>query len=125
MTQENTNELIKYEYLCLEEAVQRVCDEELVHEMLIMLNSSIDNDWAEFGRYSSNNQYTSAANILHGMKGIIPIFTDKKTEEIILKTESLLLRPANEIELNKALQELRCQMLGFMSELKMWVKMQN
>lgn len=123
--QENTNELIKYRYLCLEEAVQRVCDEELVHEMLIMLNSSIDYDWSEFEKYSSANQYTLAANILHGMKGTIPIFSDKKTEEAILKTESLLLSPSDETELEKVLSELRYQMLGFISDLKVWVKMQN
>ena len=123
--QENTNEFMQFTYLCLEEAVQRVCDEELAHEMLIMLNSSIDNDWSEFEKYSSANQYTLAANILHGMKGTIPIFSDKKTEEVILKTESLLLRPTNETELKKVLLELRFQMLGFISELKVWVKMQN
>ena len=116
---------MQFTYLCLEEAVQRVCDEELAHEMLIMLNSSIDNDWSEFEKYSSANQYTLAANILHGMKGTIPIFSDKKTEEVILKTESLLLRPTNETELKKVLLELRFQMLGFISELKVWVKMQN
>jgi hypothetical protein len=90
-----------------------------------MLNSSIDNDWSEFEKYSSANQYTLAANILHGMKGTIPIFSDKKTEEVILKTESLLLRPTNETELKRVLLELRFQMLGFISELKVWVKMQN
>lgn len=125
MMQENTNELIKYTYLCLEEAVQRVCDEELVHEMLIMLNSSIESDWSEFEKYSNANQYTLAANILHGMKGTIPIFSDKKTEEAILKTESLLLSPTDETELKKVLLELRYQMLGFISDLKVWVKMQN
>jgi HPt (histidine-containing phosphotransfer) domain-containing protein len=125
MMQLNTNEFVENKYLRITDAVQRVGDEELVHEMLIMLNASIEQDWSDFEMNFSTNQCTLAANILHGMKGTIPIFSDKKTEEVIQKTESLLRIAANELELKKTVDELRFQMLGFMSELKFWVKWQN
>ena len=121
----NTNELVKNKYLCVADAVQRVGDEELVHEMLIMLNSSIQKDWSDFEKYFSTNQFTLAANILHGMKGTIPIFSDKKTEEVMHTTESLLRGATKELELKKAIDELHFQMLGFTAELKLWVKWQN
>lgn len=125
MMQLNTNEFVENQYLRVADAVQRVGDEELVHEMLIMLNASIQKDWSDFEMNFSKNQCTLAANILHGMKGTIPIFSDKKTEEVIQKTESLLRSAPNELELKKAVDVLRFQMSGFMSELKFWVKWQN
>lgn len=121
----NTNEFVKSNYLRVADAIQRVGDEELVHEMLIMLNSSIEKDWSDFENNLSTNQYTLAANILHGMKGTIPIFSDKKTEEVMQKTETLLRSAANGLEPKKNVDELRFQMQGFMSELKFWVKWQS
>ena len=44
----NSNEFTKNTYLCVAEAIQRVGDEELVYEMLIMLNASIMKDWSDF-----------------------------------------------------------------------------
>jgi hypothetical protein len=125
MTKINFNEPEKKRFLCIENAIQLVCDEELVHEMLNMLNASIKNDWSAFEAYLNTKQHLKAANVLHGMKGIIPIFADKKTGEVILKAELLLLKPTNEIELKKVLLELQFQMLGFISELKVWVSIQN
>jgi HPt (histidine-containing phosphotransfer) domain-containing protein len=125
MMQQNNDEYAKNTYLCVADAIQRVCDEELVHEMLIMLHASIHNDWSEFEVCSKTNQYTLAANILHAMKGTIPIFSDKKTEEIMHKTEALLRVTANESDLKSAIEDLRFQMKGFMSELDLWVKMQQ
>ena len=115
----------KNTHLCIEQAIQKVCDEDLVYELLIMLNSSIEDDWSEFEKCLNTNQYKQAANILHGMKGTIPIFSNKNTETAILKTESLLLGTNNEPALEQSIIELCSQMQGFMSELKMWVKMQN
>jgi HPt (histidine-containing phosphotransfer) domain-containing protein len=115
----------KNTHLCIEQAIQKVCDEDLVYELLIMLNSSIEDDWSEFEKCLNTNQYKRAANILHGMKGTIPIFSNKNTEAAILKTESLLLGTNNEPALEQSIIELYSQMQGFMSELKMWVKMQN
>lgn len=121
----HTTEFVKTNYLRIAEAVQRVGDEQLVQEMLIMLNVSIEKDWSDFENNLNTNQYTLAANILHGMKGTIPIFSDKKTEEFMQKTETLLRSAASELELKKTVDELRFQMLGFMSELKFWVKWQS
>lgn len=117
--------MIKNTHLCIEQAIQKVCDEDLVYELLNMLNSSIEDDWSEFETCLSTSQYKQAANILHGMKGTIPIFSNKNTEEAILKTEALLLGSNNEPALEQSIIELCSQMQGFMSELKMWVKMQN
>ena len=125
MIQLNTNELVMSNYLRITDAVLRVGDEELVHEMLFMLDSSVEKDWFEFEKNFNINQYTLAANILHGMKGTIPIFSDKKTEEIMQKTETLLRSTVNELELKKTVDELSFQMLGFRTELKLWVKRQN
>lgn len=125
MMQQNNDEYAKYTYLCVADAIQRVCDEELVHEMLIMLHASIHTDWSEFEDFLKTHQYTSAANILHGMKGTIPIFSDKKTEEMMHKTEALLRVVANESDLKSAVEDLCFQMKGFMSELDLWVKMQQ
>jgi HPt (histidine-containing phosphotransfer) domain-containing protein len=124
MTKINAKEP-KKKFLCIESAIQLVCDKELAHQMLTMLNESIKNDWLAFEACLDSKQYLNAANILHGIKGTVPIFSDKKTEEVILKVELLLLRPVNESELEKALLELRFRILGFMSEVKMWVKIQN
>jgi HPt (histidine-containing phosphotransfer) domain-containing protein len=116
----------KYVYLCVPEAIQRVCDEELVHEMLLMLNGSIENDWSEFEKHLNKHEYTVAANILHGMKGTIPIFSDKKTEDAIQQTEVLLRQ--NEINatvVKNSVESLRFQMTGFIAELKRWVESLN
>jgi HPt (histidine-containing phosphotransfer) domain-containing protein len=113
----------KYFYLCVPEAIQRVCDEELVHEMLLMLNVSIENDWSEFENHLNKHQYALAANILHEMKGTIPIFSDKKTEEAIQQTEVLLRQnEINAIEFKNSLAILHFQMTGFIAELKCWAE---
>jgi hypothetical protein len=59
------------------------------------------------------------------MKGTIPIFSDKKTEETMHKTEALLRAAAREFDLNSAIEDLSFQMHGFMSELDLWVKTQQ
>ena len=126
MIDQDTKVQAKYVYLLVAEAIQKTCDEELVYEMLVMLNSSIEKDWAEFVDCFNLKQFTAAANILHGMKGAIPIFSDKKTEVVLQKTESLLRSAtANEFELQKATEELRVQLHGFIAELKHWVQLQN
>lgn len=125
MIQPKTNELVKNKYLCLEDAIERVGDEELVHEMLTMLNSSIENDWAEFEKYLNANQYAQAANILHGMKGTVPIFSDKKTEEVMQKADALLRGVDNELALKKTMEELSVHIQGFIADLKQWVIKQN
>jgi HPt (histidine-containing phosphotransfer) domain-containing protein len=125
MMQLNADEFKKSKYLCVADAVQRVGDDELVCEMLGMLNSSIEKDWSDFEAYLNTEQFILAANILHGMKGTVPIFSDKKTGEVMQKTESLLRDAIDGLELKSAIEELRCQTLGFMAELKLWVKQQN
>jgi HPt (histidine-containing phosphotransfer) domain-containing protein len=125
MMQENNDVCANNTYLHVEDAVQRVCDEELVHEMLMMLHASIQHDWSEVEELLKNCQYTSAANILHGMKGTIPIFSDKKTEEMMQKTEALLRTSFSESDFKNALEGLRFQMNGFISELDVWVKAQQ
>jgi HPt (histidine-containing phosphotransfer) domain-containing protein len=124
MMQENTSELVQNNYLCVADAIQKVCDAELVHEMLNMLDASIEGDWATFEKYINTNQYVLAANILHGMKGTVPIFSDRKTEAAMQKTESLLRNHVNGVELENTVKELSFQMMGFMAELKLWVKWQ-
>jgi HPt (histidine-containing phosphotransfer) domain-containing protein len=125
MMQENTTELTQNNYLCVADAIQKVCDAELVYEMLNMLDVSIGSDWATFEKYVGNNQYELAANILHGMKGTVPIFSDKKTEAVMQKTESLLRNHVGGVELENTVKELSFQMIGFMAELKLWVKWQD
>ncbi len=125
MIQKSNNEFVKHTYLCVADAIERVCDEELVHELLFMLNSSIDKDWSEFEKKFNTNQHILAADILHGMKGTIPIFSDKKMEDIMQKTELLLRTATSEIELKKVVEELRFQILGFTAELKSWAKKKN
>lgn len=117
--------MLKNKYLCLEDAIERVGDEELVHEMLTMLDSSIENDWAEFEKYLNTNQYAQAANTLHGMKGTIPIFADKKTEEVMHKADALLRGVGNEFALKNTMEELRVHVQGFITDLKQWVIKQN
>ncbi len=112
-------------YLCIEDAIERVGDKELVHEMLTMLDSSIENDWLEFENYLNTNQYAQAANILHGMKGTIPIFSDNKTEEIMQKADALLRVVDNELVLKKTMEELSVHVQGFIADLKQWVIKQN
>lgn len=113
----------KYFYLRVPEAIEKVCDEELVHEMLLMLNASIESDWAEFENHLNRHQYALAADILHGMKGTIPIFSDKKTEEAIKQTEVLLRQyEINAIELKNSVAILHFQMTGFIAELKCWAE---
>jgi HPt (histidine-containing phosphotransfer) domain-containing protein len=126
MLQQNNVSDQKYFYLCVPEAIQRVCDEELVHEMLLMLNGSIENDWSEFENHLKKHEYALAANILHGMKGTIPIFSDKKTEEAIQHTEVLLRQnEINATELKNPVEMLRFQMAGFIAELKRWAESLN
>jgi HPt (histidine-containing phosphotransfer) domain-containing protein len=117
--------MVKNKYLCLDDAIERVGDEELVHEMLTLLDSSIENDWSEFEKYLTTNQYEQAAKILHEMKGTIPIFSDKKTEEVIRKTDELLRVFDNELVLKKTVDELRVHVQGFITDLKQWVIKQN
>jgi HPt (histidine-containing phosphotransfer) domain-containing protein len=110
-----------YVYLCVPEAIQRVCDEELVREMLLMLNGSIENDWAKFKNHLNMHQYAPAANILHEMKGTVPIFSDKKTEEAIQQAEILLRQnEISAIEIKNSMAILHFQMTGFITELKRW-----
>ncbi len=125
MMQQNNDECVNNTYLCVADAVQRVCDEELVHEMLVMLHGSVRKDWSEFEVFFKTHQYTLAANSLHAMKGTIPIFSDKKTEETMHKTEALLRAAAREFDLKSAIEDLSFQMHGFMSELDLWVKTQQ
>jgi HPt (histidine-containing phosphotransfer) domain-containing protein len=125
MIQPNTNEMENSKYLYIEGAIKRVGDEELVHEMLTMLNSSIENDWLEFEKYLNTNQYAQAANILHGMKGTIPIFSDKKTEEVMQKADALLRVVDNELALKKTMKELSVHVQGFIADLKQWAIKQN
>ena len=125
LQQDNVSEQ-KCFYLCVPEAIQKVGDEELVHEMLLMLNGSIENDWSEFENHLNKHEYSLAAHTLHGMKGTIPIFSDKKTDDAIQQTEVLLKQ--NEISaigLKNAVDILRFQMTGFIAELKCWADSLN
>jgi hypothetical protein len=57
------------------------------------------------------------------MKGTIPIFSDKKTEEAIQQTEVLLRQnEINAIEFKNSLAILHFQMTGFIAELKCWAE---
>jgi hypothetical protein len=125
MMQQNIDERANNNYLYVAEAVKKVCDIDLVHEMLFMLHASIQNDWSEFENFSKLRQFASAANVLHGMKGTIPIFSDRKTEEIMQKTESLLRTSSSESDIKSSTDDLRFQMQGFMYELDLWVKAQQ
>lgn len=111
-----------FKYLKLEEALMRIGDTVLVHDMLYMLHQSIGKDWHDFEDHMASHRYSEAGKILHILKGSIPFFTASETAEALQKMDMLLKNDSPDPLGIGFLPELRTHVAGFMLELDTWIK---
>lgn len=89
-----------FEFLDVERALDQVGEIEVLHEMLDMLQASLDRDLPQISAFLSGGDVKAANRLLHALKGFIPIFcVDSLCDqvaavEILSKTGS-----AGEVEL--------------------------
>lgn len=83
-----------FEFLDVDRALEQIGEVAALHEMLDMLQSSLDRDLPQIRALLSEGDVKSANRLLHALKGFIPIFcTDALCEhvasvELISKTGS-------------------------------------
>lgn len=63
-----------FEYLDVERALDQIGDVAALHEMLDMLQASLDRDLPQIAYLLSQGDSKSANRLLHALKGFIPIF---------------------------------------------------
>ena len=63
-----------FEYLDVDRALEQVGEVEALHEMLDMLQSSLDRDLPQINALLAQGDAKGANRLLHALKGFIPIF---------------------------------------------------
>ena len=61
-------------YLDVDRALEQIGEVSALHEMLDMLQDSLDRDVSEISRLLDQQNVTAANRLLHALKGFIPIF---------------------------------------------------
>lgn len=74
-----------FEYLDVDRALEQVGEIEVLHEMLDMLQSSLDRDLPMISALLTQGDVRGANRLLHALKGFIPIFcVDSLCEHVAL-----------------------------------------
>lgn len=63
-----------FEYLDVDRALEQIGEVEALHEMLDMLQASLDKDLPQISALLSQGDVRGANRLLHALKGFIPIF---------------------------------------------------
>ena len=63
-----------FEYLDVDRALEQIGDVAALHEMLDMLQSSLDRDLPHINALLAHGDAKGANRVLHALKGFIPIF---------------------------------------------------
>lgn len=72
-----------FEFLDVERALEQIGEVAALHEMLDMLQASLDRDLPQIRLLLSQGDVKSANRLLHALKGFIPIFcTDALCEHV-------------------------------------------
>lgn len=69
-------------------AMALISDEGIVEEMLVMLMDSLQADLPSLQAAAAANQWLTLSQIVHRLKGILPLFCDEQTAELVSGLES-------------------------------------
>jgi HPt (histidine-containing phosphotransfer) domain-containing protein len=114
-----------FKYLKLEEALARIGDKELMHEMLLLLHLSIEKDWRDFEDHMAAHRYSEAGKLLHILKGSVPFFTGSEITETMQHVEKYLKKHNRDSADAVFVPELRTHVVGFIADLNRWVENTN
>lgn len=78
-----------FTYLDVNRALEQVGDVEALHDMLDMLQSSLDRDLPQIESLLAQGDVRSANRLLHALKGFIPIFCVDALSDHVASVESL------------------------------------
>jgi HPt (histidine-containing phosphotransfer) domain-containing protein len=75
---------------CLDASRARalVNDDAIVEEMLDMLTTSLNNDVPNLQAAAQDQQWLALSHILHRLKGVLPLFCDERTADLLSRLES-------------------------------------
>lgn len=108
-------------YLDINAARQLIGDEELVDEMLVMLHQSLGQDWQRFEALMAECQFIKAEKVLHQLRGVMPLFSDEGTADVLHHLDILLKDTSDEMKIQDKLIALQFRMQGFQMELNEWI----
>jgi HPt (histidine-containing phosphotransfer) domain-containing protein len=69
-------------------AMVLINDEDIVEEMLVMLMDSLKDDLPSLQAAAAANQWLTLSQIVHRIKGVLPLFCDEQTAELVTGLES-------------------------------------
>lgn len=78
-----------FTYLDVDRALEQVGEIAVLHEMLDMLQASLDRDLPQIPALLAKGDVRSANRLLHALKGFIPIFCVESLCEQVAAVESL------------------------------------
>lgn len=112
-------------YLDINGARDRLGDDELLQQMLVMLSESLPEETAQFNALMAENNLHAAARVLHKIKGVIPLFCDEATVRILQQLEVMLQQNEDTPEMREKLTALLERLDQFKSELMQWLSEQS
>jgi signal transduction histidine kinase/CheY-like chemotaxis protein len=108
-------------YLDINGARDRLGDDELLQQMLVMLSESLPDETAQFNALMAENNLQAAARVLHKIKGVIPLFCDEQTVRILQQLEVMLQQNEDTPEMRENLTALLERLNQFKAELMQWL----
>lgn len=76
-----------FEFLDVDHALEQIGDVAALHEMLDMLQASLDRDLPQIRQLLSQGDVKAANRLLHALKGFIPIFCTEALCEHVVAVE--------------------------------------
>jgi HPt (histidine-containing phosphotransfer) domain-containing protein len=105
-----------FEYLDVDRALEQVGEIETLHEMLDMLQSSLDRDVPQINAFLAQGDAKGANRLLHALKGFIPIFcVDDLCEHVALV--ELISKTANAVDIATAFAPLEPKLRQLQAEI--------
>ncbi len=109
-----------FRYLDLKTATENFGDDALLSELLCLLHDRLSGDWAAFEKSFNEHQITPALEIIHSIKGTVPMFADKLTTSFISLMEEKLRTKGLNDEVQELFLSLQLRMQEFIVELGQW-----
>ncbi|MDT8991583.1 Hpt domain-containing protein [Curvibacter sp. APW13] len=103
-------------YLDVDRALEQIGEAEALHDMLDMLQSSLDRDLPQIQALLDSGDVRSANRLLHAIKGFIPIFCVDALCDHVASVE-LLSKTASAAEVTAAFALLEPKLRGLQSEI--------